>query len=396
MVKVKQMKSNRKPKAQKKKNNMRQRKRRTNLNAARTPSTIIKSLRRNGNNLPMIAGHPYVRAMMDPFHAPPNVAIPDGANSNFITSQIYTINNINGLSANQTIVIQTLPALPALAMIGSTTIFSVDGALIGPLGGGFSPNATIGADGVAKNRAYYPIAIPTPFAGVDFIPGVSVDDPYLSSKARMVCVAYELTYTGPATTCAGYISITPSDVAFVPSGSAGGAGEITVYGATPTNTRNAAAFFPGTPILNLDINLDPTSITRQSTIVRPETPVYIVPRHRTADFKIYPTADVPSAVLANAGPTAIGGTTLINALSGNTNGKQGVIWYDNDWESFQISISGINADASYILRTISIFEYNPTLSSAFASLTINTTVPMPDVLAGAKMALDAGNGVKLG
>lgn len=345
-------------------------------NAVRTPGTIIRhfAMAPKGKQAPL--SH-YVQCRSDPFNGHGGSAIPDGQNSNFVVSDSFSINNISPSAAGQTIVIQTLNCLPALAMIGSLSNFTVDSQLVTALSS-FVPSTT-------ATTTWYPLSIPPSYAGIGS-PGSTFADPYNSTTARMISLGYRLIYTGPATTCAGVITVTPNPVSWTP----GGISAIGSLGIVDANSAGVAgaALTAGIPFLSGDFTINPTALTRASTTFRPEQGCYIVAPHKSTVYKNQQTYPNPFAPIGGFN-TAIGATNMPCLLRQNPTVNPGIVWFDNDWQTFQIVISGVNADASYRLETVCCMEYNPAVSSVFYPLTIKSTVMKTSELVAAEKAVQA-------
>lgn len=265
---------------------------------ARTPGSVIKTLNIAPKNVSGNIGH-YALCRSNPFAGHGGASIPDGQNSNFVVTDTFAVNNFQPTAAGQTIVIQTLNTLPALAMMGSTTNFIVDGTTVTALGALQPVAGTV-------NTTYYPICIPGPYVGTG-APGTLFADPYNSVTARMISCGYRLLYTGPATTCAGSITITPNPIGWAPTATAtaGGLGLLapTIAGAA------GAALSAGAVSLDVDMTINPTTMTRASFTVRPEQGLTVVPKHKASVFKLQPTYPMPYGPIANAN-TAIGAGNL--------------------------------------------------------------------------------------
>lgn len=361
----------------------------------RTTSSVIAALSDPVQSIDK--GNNYAVSRFDPFSSRGSVSIPDGQNTNFLTTDQMVNNNIT-VGNSTGFVIQTMAALPCAAIISPVagTSFQVDGVTVAPT----TPATSFG---VTLNHSWYPVSVPpiyniTPFNS----PGVQQDDVYLSTKGRAVAFGYRLIYTGPANTCAGSIVVTPNDISFSPIGTStatgGTAGLITTDLTVPTNlVTNTVATPIGTPILAADIRASMSAITRDSKTFRPEQGVVIVPRHHSSNYGIQPVVDIPYVVMAEAAPAA--GTNnysmiMMNALTQGTSTYQGgIIYYDNDWENFQISVTGANSDATYRWETVILMEFNPSSTSAFQPFTSKTANENKSLMSKTNKALDATSAV---
>lgn len=328
-------------------------------NVVRTPGTIIRTLQTVNNHQDSLA--PYVVCRTNPFHGHGGSAIPDGKNSNFVVTDTFSVNNFTPSAAGQTIIIQTLNALPALAMIGSTQNFTIDGTLVTALSS-LQPSS-------ASNTSYYPCCIPPPLVGQALL-GAGFNDPYNSTTARMISCGYRLIYTGPATTCAGSITVTPNPIGWGQLATqASGGFTISIPTIAGVAGANLAA---GAQLIDCDITINTTSITRASKTFRPEQGVYVVPTHRSSDFKMNPTLVCSVAPVANL-TTATGAATVSSMFRPAGGVNPGIVWFDNDWTTYSIVIQGMNSDASFRLESVVCMEYNPAITSAFYPLSIKAS-----------------------
>lgn len=312
----------------------------------------------------------YVSCRVDPFlmKSGASTGIPDGSNANFILIDSLVFDTITCLDA-EGFIIQTLPMLPAMAGIrglrtGANNI-SVNG----------TPVTTV-------EKYLYPISVPTAYTNGDYSPGANTNDPYDSSTARLVSVGYRLIYTGQSSLCSGTISVTPNSAAFAnmaavtstnsPPGPGGTA--LQVQSATGATLTNVAV---NTPVYGMDLSLSPTAYTKDSVVVRPEHGVMVLPKHRSSDFKAYPTTDEPYGLVLDGGFNT-SAATLYNALcgsgpTGTSTRLSGCTWFDNDWSGAQIVVTGMAAGATFRWESVCCMEYMPRNNSGYMPLTIKTS-----------------------
>lgn len=329
----------------------------------------------------------YISCRVNPFSGPGGAKIPDGANSNFISVDTKTVDIIACSATANAFCIQTLPCLPALAMISANP-----GATLSLNGTNVAPPSSITPIGTSTT-AWSPISIPQPYlvASGGYTPGVALEDPYHSSKARMVSVGYKLTYTGPAQTCAGAITVTPNPVSFSSAGSATSGVNPALLQSYSVNVGTTAGVRMytsglGTQILVPDVAINPTGNTRQSQTFRPEDGVIIIPRHKTAAFDLKPTLDVPAAMVAGFNNSITLPFDWFSTLANtHTQYRGGIVWYDDDWDSYLVSATGLNVDASFRWETVLCMEYNPQMSSTLSSFTQNKS-PEPTAITAQAIA----------
>jgi len=335
---------------------------------ARTPATIINTMtKRNPNRPPSLS--PYVRCRIDPFSAGGKSGIPDGSNSNFVVVDAMVSDTIACTVANQSFVIQTIPSMPILAALSSAAnnVLTLNGVGVN------GPTTTLTPNGNVVTSTWYPMGVPIAYQGGNAIVGNFSPDPYSTVAGRFVAIGYRCVYTGPVNSCSGSILITSNDISF----------EETIppdTGAAPVGNQHAilkpnylqasSGFYvaPGVNTLNLAVQNNVTAAQRNTITLRPEEGFVIIPKHKTIDFKVKDAAQLPAAVLGN---TSVAGTGPITRYSLFPAGEiaigsrtDGVIFYDNDWQAFQIAFTGLNADASFRFETVICWEINPSMQSA--------------------------------
>jgi len=361
-----------------------------NAKPNRTIMSISKDLQKPfKTSMPKLP--PYVHCRIDPFGSDGTSSIPDGANTSFITSDTRMFDNISltqpSLTGTYSFAIQTLPTLPASALItGTSGALTVNGVAI--------TDATFQTTLNGPNSTYYqaPLSVLPPYLGTasatgNYLPGSANNDPYNSNTARLVAAGYRLIYTGPTLTCQGIITVTPSDVGIAD-------GPDTFAATNPLGIRDTAgtivAIAQSTPQLVLDSGNNPKAMTRDTVTLRPEQGLTFIPRHKGSNYKVQPTTDLAKAILANAG--AIGGTGGNNMFGRNNlaaastyNG--GVIWYDNDWTGCKICVQDVNFDATFRWETIWCMEYNPAPGGVLSTLTKEATKSAPSEIIQAEKIL---------
>lgn len=331
-------------------------------NTIRTPGSIIATFS-SQRSVSRPLSH-YVKCRSDPFRGSGAAAIPDGSNSNFMVVDAFMVDTIT--APGSSFVFQTIPTLPALGMIASLSTLVVNGNSVGPVAD-LQPGST-------PNHQWYPMCIPTPYA-ISTLPGIVINDPYSAVTARMISVGYRIIYTGPATTCSGSITVTPNSMGLELVGTTTtNATTGVTLSTTKADNSLGSAIAGGTPVLNAEISINSSALTRASVTVRPEQGLYLLPTHRSTNHKVQPTVITPYAVLAGSSPTSTGAS---RHLLKQSNGIDfGVIWYDTDWSGFQVAFNGINSDASYRIESVLCMEYNPSVSSTFYPLTMKSSPPL--------------------
>lgn len=378
----------------------------------RTPSSIITALANSSINNNMMKMPGYVHCRVNPFTGAGNsIGIPDGANSNYIVSDFYIADTITDISGD--FMIQTFPILPYLAGITATNnnslaVVSVNGFSVPGVSGG-NAASTRYVDGAKIQGGFFPISIPPGFynptgsGGNYYRPGVDQSDPYNSMTARLVSVGYRLTYTGPANTCSGVITVTPTPIAISQLGqttsSAGDPGADLAIGIANASsaTVGLGQILPkGVTVFNMDSYSIMGTVSKETITLRPESGAIIVPKHKTQDYKMLPTMNNVAAVVADYGVSP-STTNLWSNLFERIDVKPGtgarvdggIIWFDNDWESVSISFSGINSDASFRFETVGCFEFSLPPNSSFVSLAKKTSPSMPQQIKQAEAIVNS-------
>jgi hypothetical protein len=363
-----------------------------NAKSNRTIMSISKDLQKPiRTSMPKLP--PYVHCRIDPFGSDGTSSIPDGANTSFITSDTRMFDNISltqpSTVSTYSFTIQTLPTLPSSAIIvGASAPLSINGINI--------TDATFSSslNGPSSTTYQAPLSVLPPFVGApsatgNYLPGTISNDPYNSNTARLVAAGYRLIYTGPALTCQGVITVTPSDV-----GIAEGPDTSVVLATNPLGIRDTAGTIvpitANTPQLALDAGLLSKAMTRDTVTLRPEQGLTFIPRHKGANYKVQPTTDMAKAIVANASNIGtIGANNMFgrNNVAASSTYNGGVIWFDNDWTGCKICVQDVNYDATFRWETIWCMEYNPAPGGVLSTLTKEATKSAPSEIIQAEKIL---------
>jgi hypothetical protein len=361
-----------------------------NAKANRTIMSISKDLQKPiRTSMPKLP--PYVHCRIDPFGSDGTSSIPDGANTSFITSDTRMFDNISltqpSLSSTYSFAIQTLPTLPSSAIItGASAPLTVNGVNI--------TDATMltTLDGPSSTSYKAPLSVLPPYIGLpsatgNYLPGTVYNDPYNSNTARLVAAGYRLIYTGPALTCQGIITVTPSDVGIADGPDTENPGNALGLRDTAGTIVPLANF---TPQLALDAGLNSKAMTRDTVTLRPEQGLTFIPRHKGANYKVQPTTDMAKAILANGSNIGtVGANNMFgrNNVAASSTYNGGTIWYDNDWTGCKICVQDVNFDASFRWETIWCMEYNPAPGGVLSTLTKEATKSAPSEIIQAEKIL---------
>lgn len=309
--------------------------------------------------------HPYVRCRLDPFGHSGSNGIPDGGNSQFIVVDNLLVENITATDTGG-FIINTQSWLPAMARFTAKSQSAAqNGFIVNGFPSGPPPGSVVGIN------SWIPMSVPSPYTRASpYTPGVHANDPYISTTARLVAVQYKLTYTGTPLSCQGTYTITPNTAALNVRNTVTAISPNPGIGQLSVNVNNVAGapwkVALGTPVYDVDVEYGPTAYNKDSVLCRQERPIVITPKHSTSDFKLSATMDIPVAA-TNGDVTGDPAINYMAGLNGNAY-SSGILWYDNDWQHYQISVDGYQAGATFVWETSCCFEYVLSNVSAFAPL----------------------------
>jgi hypothetical protein len=318
----------------------------------------------------------YMHCRMDPYTSKGQTAIPDGRNNKFIVVDHFIADTIH---CNNTsgFTISTFPFLPYTAgLTGNGIAGSIDVSVNGV---DFT-NPTAG-----PGNGLYPIGVPkewTAWVSASFI-GNALEDPYSSSGARIVSVTRRLIYLSAATTATGLITVTPQKISAVQNQSINSIVSTSgVYGALTDPTGAGVLGAPlNTSVVAVDYTpaaeaLGPPPFDRSSVTTRVENGVLINGKHLGEKHRINPVYDnvaLPCANTQLAGNNqAVGLFTTVTPAS--TNGG-GIVWHDDEWESQQISVTGVLGSSNFRFETIVCMEYTVGINSPVYGFSKSATKP---------------------
>jgi hypothetical protein len=341
----------------------------------RTNSSVIHTLAKPAMGQPSTL-NPYVICRTNPFIAKGGGGIPDGGNTSFITTDLFAVNTIACSQAHSSFMMQLTGWLPAPIMLAPypSTALTLDSVTL-------TAPASVQPDGTVSANSWFPMGVAPNMLAIDggVVPGSDVIDPFYSTDARLVSWGVRIIYTGPVNTCAGSISITSNSCSLTRVGtstdsfSTTGSTHAQKVGFLTVENDQTTVFntVSGSPILDCDILIDPTIMTRDTVTLRPEQGALIIPRHKTRDFKLQPTMGTGQGVtVAYQGGNATNGSLYRNIMASvNDAYSGGIFWFDNDWEGVLVVFNGINSDATFRVETVMCMEFNPSSSSGFFPLT---------------------------
>jgi len=334
-------------------------------------ATLTKRMARmGGNGAARGSMNDYLMCKLDPFSAMGvSAGIPDGRNANFIIMDNLAYDDILCVT-NAGFVIQTTAWLPVPALIQGLGASGINDINV---------NSLLYNNAGSFNYGWCPLGCFSPYNQINSLPGLAVNDPYSSTMARIVSIGFKLIYTGQANTCSGTITVTPNTIALQEIGPTSSGALAPLVGQVAVSVSTLAQVVTGpinvnTPTMNADFTTNIKAFNKDSRIYRPEQGCYIIPPHRNLEYMLKPIGDVAYAVIGNnttSNRTLGAGVVIPNFITypPNTTGNfNGFTFFDNDWEGFQIVVSGVTAGATFRLQTIMCLEYNPQQATAFANL----------------------------
>jgi hypothetical protein len=328
----------------------------------RDPATIIANLSRSFVSAPTV-DHPYLGARLNPFVSAAH-AYPDGQNQNYICVDYHVANSLTSVPTS--FVLQTLPLAPSFSAIASTAgPITVDG-VVSAASTAYTPNE------ITALTTWYPTSILPPLANYYSLLGGINTDPFNATKARMIICGYRIIYTGPTSTCSGSICVTPNNITLsqqsittTNAAAAGTAISCQQLGNDGATVRNYAT--QNAPLYCIELSVNSAALTKESKTFRPEESIVILPRYLAQ-------TNLPSDVFPGAMPlvgnvgSLNGPLNLTNFFRSSNANVNGIIWMDDNWESYQIVFNGINSDASYRIETVVCVEMSLQQNSVYAPL----------------------------
>jgi len=348
-------------------------------NGPRTTMSVENSLRRltlsnSGNQKASSWG----MCRLNPWNASSmmNMArLPDGNSANGYSYDLYSFADVT-LSSSNNITFTTFPGLPFQAMLtfpsGASTV-----TISGANSQGVSAPAAAGGlgfynyTGPAATGATVPICYGR--FPVDDNPFTANPASYGATKARIISQAWRLTYTGPASTCSGIVTVTPTPLGMDPEEPMNkGLGRINyqnLAGVAATSSTDCAL----TPVLIQQMSYVIPSANKESKQMRPETtPTGLVRRSAASTDWNFRDVAAQSLILTQpigAGATLGGGSLNAYfaaafsqpAAGGSTATLGSVDFLDNQWESTSVVLTGVTG--SFRFETITCFEFIAQTSS---------------------------------
>lgn len=340
---------------------------------------------------------PWLHCRLDPFTSAGGTKKPDNRGSaRSIVVEHILADEIRCVTANG-FTIQTLPGmLPFSAIITGNTPAAIDVNI-----NGFNYTSTS-----SINHSWYPIGVPTEWTNVAALRGWSptatpLNDPYASTRARVLAVKRRLMYTGSLSTNSGIINVAPS------SYRTGSMSAQTTSATNPAaantisiqNLDRALALGIVTPLnfkfKSVDMSLSTLPVVKRDTVAyRVEMGAEIVSKQLGDIHEFCDTPDTGFALVCNAALNpALAGTTL-NPLVVDpdtaANAAGAGVWVDDQtWVGEIINVSGIAAGATFRFETAMCVEYEIPSTGAFAPLATKAPKPRPAVVQQAQAIVNA-------
>lgn len=318
--------------------------------------------------------------------------LPDGNSANGYSYDIYSYADINVGTLVANFDITTFPGLPFQAYISSPT--------------GVNPITIVGANATG-------ILAPTTSPGPGFcnytgqmVPGAVApicygkftvsDTPfnagpttYGAAKARIISQAWRLTYTGPANTCQGIVTVNPQSLTLDPPQPLNKQlGRINY-----SNLAGTAGAFPTDcavePILVQSMAFGTATANKDSRQMRPETAPHGVVRRSAAstDWEFKDISEQAFLLVDSSGNSGTLGRSNLQSFfdtsfgspapGGSTVTMGAVDMIDDQWDQTIISLTGVTG--SFRFETITCFEFLPTPGS----IQYDLSTPSPPLQIGA-------------
>jgi hypothetical protein len=316
-------------------------------------------------------GDPWIECRLDTFNSIGGGGKPDGRNSRFVVVDHLVANTL--VTSSGGFKIWTFPGcLPCTAaatgIAGATNDLTIDGY----------PYVT-----GTGNFNFYPIGIPPEWNNVVRQPGSSGDDPFFSSKARVVAVKRRLIYIGSTFNNQGLIQVTPLAAGF---GMSTGFTSGTVTGTIRDGAATAnPTISTGVQIINVDLNQQ-SLFTKDSVTCRIEQGIEIVSKQGGDIHSLVPSWDNYPMVVVNQ--TSSGTTGVVNLFTytgtGSTPSGQstwGIV--DPTWIGEEIVVSGAAAGSAFRFETAICVEYQLASNSPMISMSKRKSDLRPNAVATA-------------
>jgi len=274
-------------------------------------------------------------------------------------------------------------------------------------GGFMQPSTTVPALGSGNLFAYSgTVGAPVPISayrasiGTNWSDDPTVDDRknfITANKARISSMGWRLTYTGPAASCSGVITVNSNSL-------------ITDPMMLKLNNRIGNIIADGTVGANLDTTANPikvvptvpfysqaySSSAKDTVTLRPEMGARGVVRHNAPQFNWSELYDQGFLLtVANDGANQMGGD-LLNAVAnayavGPFTANKGTValgslnFYDQDWDSVNIVLTGVTG--SFRFEQYTCVEYIPFTTSILRELATVTKAASPQTVAAVDKAV---------
>jgi hypothetical protein len=317
----------------------------------------------------------YMHCRMDPYTSKGQTAIPDGRNNKFVVVDHFMADTIT-CNSTAGFTISTFPFLPYTGGITGNGGTSAHDITVNGVSFANSPPG--------PGNGLYPVGVPKEWLAwinASFV-GIAQNDPYVSSGARIVSVTRRLIYLSAATTATGLITVTPQKISAVQDQSTNSVTSSGVYGTLTDPTTAGVLTAPvNTSIVSVDYSSAPGSsapppFDRSSVTTRVENGVLINGKHLGDKHRITPVYDNVAFPCANT--TLAGSSQAVGLFTtsspGVTNGG-GIVWHDDEWESQQISVTGVLTGANFRFETILCMEYTVGINSPVYAFSKSPTKP---------------------
>jgi hypothetical protein len=348
---------------------------------ARTTAAVEKDLRtmpkpfRGGGKMKAFLDKAYLNCRFDPWRYTSGNGIPDGTSRRAVVGDSRSFADIS-IPVGGTMFILIVPGLPTAAYCKQGTNIPV--TISTPtsnftLNQGAGPSTDLTTNWIPL--VTYPEVVST--ANPFVLPNVPGANRYGASKARIVTQAYDLMYTGQAFNANGIVTVRP--IRFDKTG----APIFTTAVSNISQSDGSAGSFPaGCKAQWYNLATSNFVYSKETAIMRPEAGLCGLLRHEGVEHEWQGWSDDPFLIATTEGGNVDESGTSVTVFSSNVAGSTngGNYWVDDGWEAAMISITNVTAAVSFRLETLTCYEMELNVSSAFAPFVKKPPQPSPQSL----------------
>ena len=364
-----------------------QRKRRNRRNNGSAPAVVSRTTNQVQQDLRRPRATPtpmkremdkYLRCRLDPFNSSSGM-IPDGSSTRRVMVDHRSYADIAASESGSSFVFRTFPSLPYFGMMkAGSEGFTLNGSpikLVNPVDSfGWVPTL-IGAEyyGTGDGNRFNPTNLEK-----------DNNNPFSASRFRIVTQAVRITYTGPAASASGLVTVRSTPISLLSKNS-----NVLFDNAFINWTTGLASVNAGGSTRGCAVSWDNAAgtATVDDYSCRPETGVQTVVKHN-GDYEwqdysvnamvLYPSDHKGNSLICSNGngPSSSGGFQY-----------HGVIGVDTNWDSVEFEFTSLNREASFRIESVLCVEYEIQPTSTFARLAQKPPPENPMAVRAADSAL---------